>query len=209
MRTVNSYEDIVLAIAEGTENRVYQDIAENMRLTYFWGPEEDVLARTISCAESVCATDITRFTPESPYTCFESIEESWKLHVDGNFHASFLDNVPNGSNYEILNLEALKTSYNQGGDRHRITGPSLYIRENKDQFRIRYVPVDEELKRPDLRLTIDYPQDLILCREVYNFFQHKAPRIPVKDIIRFLDSRKDLIELVRPLVDEGLETMYL
>jgi hypothetical protein len=36
-----------------------------------------------------------------------------------------------------------------------------------------------------------------------------APRIPVSEIIGFLDNRGDLTALVSKYVDEGLKTMYL
>lgn len=209
MRTVPCYGEIVLAIAEGIENQVYEEIAKKMDVSCFWGAEEDVLARAIFCAREVGATDITRFTPESPYTCFEVIDEAWNDHIDGGYHASFLDNVPNGANLEILSVEALAKSHKLGNHWHRTMGCSLYIREHKDEFNIRYIPIDKEIQRPDIRLTIDYPEDLILCRAVYEAFKDEAPRIPVRKVIRFLDTRPDLMELVRPFVGEGLETMYL
>ncbi len=209
MRTVPCYDHIVFAIAEGVDNQVYIEVAEKLGVSYFFGIEDDVLARTIDGAEQFGFTDVTRFTPESPYTCFDVVEEAWSEHVRGNYDASFLDNVPNGSNFEIIKVEALKASHKLGNEWHRTMGPGLFIREHKEQFDIRYIPVNDELRRPEIRLTIDYPEDLVLCRAVYKEFKDKAPRIPVSEIIAFLDLRKDLTGLVDSYVDEGLETMYL
>ena len=86
---------------------------------------------------------------------------------------------------------------------------SLYIRENKSKFKFELVDIPFELKRTDIRLTVDYPEDLILCREIYNKFKYLAPRIPLLEIIKFLDSRPDLKKIVDPLIDEGLKTMYI
>ena len=55
----------------------------------------------------------------------------------------------------------------------------------------------------DLRLTVDYPEDLILCRAVYDALASSAPLIPLRQIISFLDGRPDLTELVRPWAVDG------
>ena len=58
-------------------------------------------------------------------------------------------------------------------------------------------------------MTIDYPEDLVLCRAVYQELKNYAPRIPLKQIIDFIDSNPQLKALVDPFVDEGMKTMYL
>ena len=55
--------------------------------------------------------------------------------------------------------------------------------------------------RPDIRLTVDYPEDLVLCRRVFEQFRDKAPLIPLADIIGFLDGSPHLRDLVAPYVD--------
>jgi spore coat polysaccharide biosynthesis protein SpsF len=204
-----SYQTVMLAIAEGVENEVFVTAAERLGIPHFVGDEQDQLGRAIACADHFGATDITRYTTESPFTCFELIEDAWAEHLAGDFDASLLDHVPNGASFEILSLEALKTSHKRGDARHRSVGVSLYIREHRDEFRIRDVPVPEHLRRPEIRLTADNPEDLVLCRAVYMAFRDQAPMIPVAEMIRFLDRNPELKKLVEKYVDGGLETMYL
>ena len=62
--------------------------------------------------------------------------------------------------------------------------------------------------RKDLRLTVDYPEDLIVCREVYKFIkENKKNRL--EEIIKFLDKRNDLKKLIKPYCEEGYSTMYI
>ena len=66
-------------------------------------------------------------------------------------------------------------------------------------FKIEILPIPRHLERyPDLRLTVDHPEDLVVCREVYSQLKDYAPKIPLDKIIKFMDSRPDLAELVRP-----------
>jgi spore coat polysaccharide biosynthesis protein SpsF len=208
IRTIKCYDEIVLGISEGIENLEYIEFAKRMDVPYIVGSEDDVLGRTIQCGERAQATDLTPFTSESPFTYFEALDSAWKDHVNGGFEATFLDNVPDGSGFGMLSLDALRLSHSLGDSEHR-EHCSLYIRENKEKFKIRYVDVPLELRRTDLRLTVDYPEDLVVCRAVYAQFKDKAPRIPVNEIIAFLDKNPNLKDLVDPFVDEGLKTMYL
>jgi spore coat polysaccharide biosynthesis protein SpsF len=201
--------ETVLGISEGNDNVCFIEVAEKHAVPYIIGDETDVLQRLIQCCEIVGGTDIFRITTESPFMYFEAIEKAWQQHVEGDYDFSMLDNMPDGSGIEIIKLDAYKYSWANGEDRHRTELCSLFIRENKEKFRIQEIEVPKEVKRMDIRLTIDYPEDLILCRAVYQQFKEKAPLIPLTDIIQFIDDNPKLKELVQPFVEEGLKTMYI
>ncbi len=209
VRTYKAVDDIVLGISEGADNHAFIEFAKSKEVKYIVGDEEDVLQRLIQCADKVDGTDVFRLTTESPFTYFEAIDDAWAQHVEGNFDISCLDHLPDGSGFEILKLSALKYSHEHGERKHRSELCALYIRENKSKFKFNYVQVPKNILRSDIRLTIDYPEDLVLCRAVYQKFKHKAPRIPLAEIIEFLDKNPSLKKIVDPFVAEGLKTMYL
>ena len=209
IRTYQSVDEIVLGISEGNDNIAYISFADRLNVPYIVGDEEDVLARLIQCTKKVGGSDIFRLTSESPFTYFEAIESAWQDHLTGDYDLTALDHLPDGSGFEIIRLESYEKSHRDGEERHRSELCSLYMRENKNKFKFNFVEIPEEIKRTDIRLTIDYPEDLVLCRAVYSHFKDKAPRIPLIDIIRFLDSRPDLKNLVEPFVADGLKTMYV
>jgi spore coat polysaccharide biosynthesis protein SpsF len=98
----------------------------------------------------------------------------------------------------------------RGGGRHRSELCTLYMCENPGKFFLQRLRTEiPKLQRPDIRLTVDYPEDLVLCRAVYREFKHFTPRIPLQSIIDFLDANPQLKSLVDPYIAEGLKTMYL
>ena len=86
---------------------------------------------------------------------------------------------------------------------------SLYIRENAEKFKIEKIQPPSQLIRPDLRLTVDNPEDLIVCRKAYMKFKHLAPMIPVASIVNFLDQNPELIQLTESFTEQGYSTMYI
>ena len=121
----------------------------------------------------------------------------------------FFDDVVDGCGFEIVSLDALKKSHKDGEEKHRSEFCTLYIRENKDKFRIEYIAPPGKLKRKDIRLTVDYPEDLIVCRAVYENFKDFAPNIPLSDIVDYLDKNTHLLKLTLPFCEKGYSTMYL
>ena len=199
-RTEPSIAEIVLGVAEGAVNQPFEDLAREHRIGSIRGDERDVLLRLIRCGEAAGGTDVFRVTTESPFVYFEAISEVWRRHVEHGNDVTVIDGLPEGSHFEVFTLEALQRSHARGDSRHRSELCSLYIREHRSEFQLEVVPVPEVVRRPDLRLTIDYPEDLVVCRRVYDRFRVHAPRIPLASIVQFLDSQPDLRALVEPYV---------
>jgi spore coat polysaccharide biosynthesis protein SpsF len=196
LRGIPSVAEVVLGVAEGRENLAVVELAERKGLNYIIGDERDVLSRLIQCVKAGEGTDAFRITTESPFTHWERLDEAWDTHVGHRNDGTVLTGVPFGSGFEIFTLAALEKSHADGDERHRSELCSLYIREHLDEFRVELLDAEDDVRRAGIRLTVDYPEDLILCRSIYEELRADAPRIRLSDIIRFLDSRPDLLQLV-------------
>lgn len=190
--------EVVLGVADAGVNEVFHDVAAARGIRSIRGDERDVLGRLIQCADAGQATDVFRVTSESPFTYMEAVADAWQRHVQHGNDVTVTDGLPDGANFEIFTREALERSHANGDARHRSELCSLYIREHRDQFQVEIVPTPASLQRPLLRLTIDYPEDLIVCRAVYDALRETAPRLPLARIIQVLDQRPDLSALVAP-----------
>lgn len=208
LRTLTCIDEIVLGISEGIENEVFKTIAEQKKLRFVVGDQMDVLSRIISCGEASNATDIFRVTSESPFLYFEQVSAAWKCHKENQADATFMDDIIDGCGFEIIKLSALETSHLKGSTRHKSELCTLYIRQREEAFKILRLVAPKELVRKDLRLTVDNPEDLAVCRIVYKNFMDCAPKIPVRNVVDFLDANPQLIELTSPYVEAGYATMY-
>jgi spore coat polysaccharide biosynthesis protein SpsF len=202
-------DSIVLGISEGNANLDFIDYAQVNSLDYIIGDQIDVLSRLIQCGEHSRATDIFRVTSESPFPYFEMIDTLWSDHCENENDATFIDNIIDGCNFEIIKLNALKESHDKGDIKHRSEMCTLFIREHEDDFQIQRLYPPEELNRKDLRFTVDYPEDLIVCRAVYEKFKENAPMIPLLAAVRFIDNNEFLKKLIAPFCEPGYSTMYL
>ena len=201
-------DDICLAISEGADNETYIKYAQENNYSYVIGSEQDVLQRLIQAAKEVNATDVLRITSESPFVSYDLVDKAWRKHLYENNDATFYDEVVDGCGFEIITLESLISSHKNGDDTHRSELCTLYIRENKEHFRIGYLEPDKALIRNDLRLTVDNPEDLILCRAIYQDFKQRKEEFKLENIIAFIDDNVFLKELVLKYTIEGYKSMY-
>jgi spore coat polysaccharide biosynthesis protein SpsF len=208
LNTIDCIDEVVLGISEGASNEDFKEFAWKNNLRYVVGDEIDVLSRLVQCGRLADATDIFRITSESPFLYFEPVSDLWDHHQKENADASFMDDIIDGCGFEIISLKALEDSHRKGNKKHRSELCTLFIRENPNIFKVLRADPPQELIRKDLRLTVDNPEDLVVCRRVYEKFQGLAPKIPVKEVVKYLDANPRLIELIAPFTEKGYATMY-
>lgn len=200
LKQFQAIDEIVLGISEGPSNLPFVDVAHKHGVSYIYGDPQDVLMRLIQCGRVGRATDVFRITTECPWIEYNLIEPMWKNHVDHQNDITVCDQLPEGLNFEIYTLESLERSHAKGSAVDRSEYCSNYPRQHPDEFKIEVMLPPEELRRLDLRITVDNPEDLVLCRAIAKAFKDSMPLVASKDIIAFLDTRPDLKELVSPYV---------
>jgi len=184
--------EIVLAISENLGNEAFVNFAKAHKLKFIRGNDKDVLKRLIDGAKYVNADVVFRITSENPFIYWEKIDLLIKKHVENNFDISYIHNVPLGVGYEIINLKALEISHKFGSRRHRSELCSLYIKEHKDSFKIHRQEIEKALQRPEIRLTVDSPQDLWVARLIQKSIGKGGVPIQLKKIISFLDKNPNI-----------------
>ena len=62
-------------------------------------------------------------------------------------------------------------------------------------FRVAEMPVEESVRRPQYRLTLDYPQDLDVIRQLMAELSRSHPAMTVSDVVGYLDAHPELAQL--------------
>ncbi len=208
LKTCKGIDEIVLAISEGLENKPFQILAGKMGLQYITGSERDVQYRLISAAEKAGGDIVYRVTTENPFIYMDTFEEILDKHIQNKAAITVIEGLPEGTYYEIIDLQDLKKAHEQGEERHRSELCTLYMCENPDQFYLQRLRTGSlKLQRPDIRLTVDYPEDLIVAREVYKALKKENTYIKVESIIDYLDAHPKL-KAINGWIDAGIGRVW-
>lgn len=195
-------EDIILAISDRKGNDGFVEVAEKNGWKYMFGDEIDVLYRMIKAADKFGTEVIFRGSTESPFLYYKDMDKLFGKHVKGGYDLSKYSDLPEGSGYSLNNAEALRICHKKGKSRHRSELVNSYIYDNQDDFKIYTEKPEEKLNRPEVRITVDYPEDLVFCRQVYKALNGKEKLIEISDIIGFWDANE---EIRKPMEEIGID----
>ena len=202
IRRIKRLDQILLAISDGEENRVYIEYANRLGLEYVFGDEKDMQGRLILAGDKAQASVILRITTECPFPYVENIEALLDRHLAENADLTVCEGLPEGTYSEIISLAALKRAHEEGEDRHRSEYSTLYLCEHPEKFRLLRVTAPPHLHRPDIRLTVDYPEDLIVCRALVEALGQGGRYFALEEIIAHMDAHPAL-KAVNGWIDSG------
>ncbi len=193
LKATPEIDETVLAISEGVENTPFIELANRRGLQHIIGDQKDVQGRLISAGEKGGADIIFRVTSECPFIYMEGVPWLLQKHLESNASLSVIEGLPEGVYFELININNLKRAHDEGESRHRSELCTLYMNEHPEKFKLQVLPAPEPyLKRPDIRITVDYPEDLIVVRELYKALKQQGEFIRIADIIRYLDEHPAL-----------------
>jgi spore coat polysaccharide biosynthesis protein SpsF len=189
LSSIPRLDDIVLAISVGQENLAFVQYAKAHGLPYVRGSELNVLSRLIRAGKHTQADVILRVTSDCPFICTEVIDCMIEKHIENDADLTVMEQLPLGSYGELVNLSAFRKAHRLGGPGYRTAWVTLFIKEHPELFNIQKLTAEPPLNRPDIRITVDYPEDLIVMRKIYE----ALPGMPsVQDIITFLDEHPNI-----------------
>jgi spore coat polysaccharide biosynthesis protein SpsF len=190
-------ERVVLATSVDPGNDELVELAGKSKVAVFRGDEDDVLGRYLEVARKWNASHVVRVTGDNPLTDLPLIESmvARQLAGDGDYTYVPGDALLMGILSEVISRRALEVSHRDGDDRHRSELVTLYIKENPERFRVLHCELPAALYRPEYRLTVDEPDDLVLMERIFATLyrpENTGAILQAIDAIRLLDERPDL-----------------
>lgn len=203
LRRVDVVEEVVLAISEGPSSSLFVEYAGEHGLPYVIGAGRDVLGRIIAAADSVGGDIVLRTTTENAFIYWENLDELVGRHISNGNDLTVTEQLPIAAFVEVISLDALKRAHQFGEDRHRSEFVTQFIAENPDSFRIERIAPPENLKRPNILLAIDGPEDLVVLRQIWNALQREDQPISLSTVVAYIDQHPEVAQAL----DAG-ETLY-
>jgi spore coat polysaccharide biosynthesis protein SpsF len=168
---------IVLATTTNAEDDALAAIGERAGVAVFRGSSEDVLGRFAAAAERYELDPVIRATADNP--AVDPSAASRLLNAIRRSQADYAceTGLPVGAALEIMTAPALHYAASAATslyDREHVT---TFIKSHPHTFHIAMVPAPAALTAPDLRLTVDTPQDLEWVRELFQSVGSHEPTV--------------------------------
>jgi spore coat polysaccharide biosynthesis protein SpsF len=185
---------IVIATTSLEEDKMLETISKVTHVDIFFGNEDDVLDRYYQAAIKFNAHNIVRVTADSPVLDPRIIDYTIKKFYQGNFDyvSNWLTHTfPEGISVEVFTFDSLRRTWSNADLRSEHEHVTPYIWKNPEKFKLGEY-VNPHSGQKDIRITVDYPEDLRLIRKIYNILYPSNPYFGLSDIINVLEKNPNL-----------------
>jgi spore coat polysaccharide biosynthesis protein SpsF len=151
---------VVIATSTASHDDAVADYCHQAGVSCFRGDEVDVLDRYYQCAVHYGFEHVVRLTGDNPFIDVEELDRLINMHLHSKVdYTSSIEHLPVGTGAEMFTFSALRQCHLYGQLAHHREHVNEYILENKDLFSTEHLRIPAGKQRPDVRLTIDTPDD--------------------------------------------------
>ena len=186
MKLCKTVDSIVLCTSTHPDDKILVDLAKKKGIGWFKGSEDDVLDRFIKAAEREKTDIISRVTGDNPLTDPHYLDKMVEKLIETHSDYIYAEGLPAGTKPEVMTVDALKKARETAFDSKQSEYMTLYFKNGF--FKIEKVEAEEDVNRPDYRLTVDTQEDLDLLREISKKLRKDLKDIKLEDIIDLLDK---------------------
>jgi len=160
-------------------------VAEALRLNarIYRGPERDVLTRFYEAAEQFQPDIIIRATADNPLLDMGSIDRIVQALRSEELDWCMERELPYGAAVEALTAEALAKVHYKAKEPHHREHVTLYIKEHPDEFRQSLLFPPEALRCPEVRITVDTPEDILFMDQLIGMLPQGDPPPPLEEYL--------------------------
>jgi spore coat polysaccharide biosynthesis protein SpsF len=176
---------VVATSADRSDNPI-EALCQEIGVACHRGPLDDVLARFQGALEAFGPTDhLVRLTGDCPLADWEVIDATIARHLETE--ADYTSNTltltfPKGQDVEVMKAEHLAAAAREAADPYEREHVTPFLYRHPERFRL--VNLERDPPAPDLRWTVDTPEDFAFVTRVYEALYPANPAFTSDDVIR-------------------------
>ena len=185
MQHVEGLDGVFLATSQDPKNKELIAEAERLGCGWYAGAEQDIVDRHIELCEHEGADAVIRVTCDCPIFHIESASEFVRLFKKEYYDYLYVSNMTmiQGTLTELVSCKALREVHKH----YRGAAITQHIKEHLDQFKTKAFEIDQDLCRPEYRLTIDEAVDIEMIGKIHEAL-YKGRPLDLHKVYTWLDD---------------------
>lgn len=189
LRRSRKVDEFLVATTEELEAQTIVQIATQAGFKSYQGSTSDVLDRFYQACLTIQPEIVIRVTSDCPLNDGLLIDEM--LDAFAEVGCDYLSNTlfptfPDGMDVEIFRFSSLSTAWAKSTDPTEREHVTPYIYRRPDEFKIENFSFARDLSK--LRMTLDYPEDLLLLSELIKLLGEGRPWLDYASALEAMPS---------------------
>lgn len=186
---------IVLCTSTHPDDAVLVDVARRNHIEYFRGSEDDKLDRYLNAAKKYGVDFIIVTHGDSVIYDPQIIDAVNGLYQQTNADYITCTGLPLGTSPQGIKFEALDKVCQIKDETDTEVWEGYFT--NAGLFKVEYLEVEEELRHPEMRMTLDYPEDYEFFKEIFDRLYRPGKIFSLRDAISLLKNNSQLMDINR------------
>ena len=186
-------ERIIICTSPLEEDHPLVDLAAQESVVCFQGDPDDVLLRLTTAARRFGLDTVVSCTADNPFVDPEYIDRLVDFHLERNLDYSITQGLPFGCFAYALSVAAMEKACAIKAESDTEVWGGYFTQTGL--FACGTLPVDDDVRWPDLRLTVDTPEDFALATRIFEELYVPGEVFPLKAIVNLCRSKPDLVAL--------------
>ena len=198
IRQARTVKEVMVATSVNPADDVIASWCEREGFACHRGSEDNVLERVVEAARTRKATVVVQLGADCPLYDHELIDELVGIFLANDYDYVANDmklTYPEGIDAHVISMAALEEAVTHAKDPRQLEDVPRYIWDHPERFSIFNLEAPAELYFPDLRVTVDYPEDLELVERIYAVLYPQDLHFRTKDIIAFVRRHPHLLQI--------------
>jgi spore coat polysaccharide biosynthesis protein SpsF len=198
---------IVLATSTATADDALEAWAKELRVPCYRGSEDDVLHRVVMAQRSLGSDIVVEVTGDCTLLDPEVIDLGVETFCENDCDVvtnARKPSYPMGADVQVFRLRDLEEVERTIDDPPVREHVSLYFYEHPERYRVIHLFAPPRWRAPELRLQLDYEEDLQFLREVYSNLEPKyGATFGLEEIMQLLAAKPRLREINAHCVEKS------
>jgi len=191
--------DIIVATTTSTEDDAIENLCRKININCFRGSEHDVLDRVTRAHQNSNTDVVVQLTGDSPFLDWDTIDKSIELFISSN--VDYVSNTlvrtyPIGIRSQVYSLDLLRSVNSLSlSDRDREYVTTHICRNDTGEYSLKNLKAPEHLEYPKMRLTLDYPEDLVVVKNIYENLFLRDNQFSLSDVVEFILKNRNIAKI--------------
>jgi spore coat polysaccharide biosynthesis protein SpsF len=190
---------VVLCTTTGVKDDLLAEIAETARVPVFRGSEEDVPERLLGAADQFGVDFFVVAEGDELFADWECADQIFRHHESSGADFISLDGLPIGAYLIGIKTDALRQVCARKAPGNTDGWGRYFTQTN--WFQVESLSVNQSIRRPEFRFTLDYPEDFALAEAVYRKLSG-VQEPSLREVLALMDAEPELAEINRNRVLE-------
>ncbi len=204
LKRTKTIEEIIVATTIKPEDDVIVNTVKRYDIPVFRGDVDDVLGRIARVVEKWKPEIVVHATGDNPLVSPEVIDALVQHCVNGGYDFAFMSGLPLGVGADVYKSNTILLLDQRATSVHHREHINAYVFDNRADFLISKLLPHPIMQKPQLRLTVDTPEDLHLIKEIYKRLYKEGAIVNLEDVLKWYENEPKLFR-----INAGIEQLYI